>query len=257
MIRDHRYADDLTLLCPSLAGLKQMLNVCEDYAKEYNILFNASKSKLMHFGKNYFDAQHVLHMSNGSKIDYVEQCVLSGTTLYSDISIRNINNAVNDLFMRTNNLMADFSNAHSSTLSVMYNSYCMNVYGSQLWCFNDYKSVERFYIAWRKTIRRIWRIDKITHNVLTNLINGCLPINLMLEKRCIKFIWNFFNCTHELHKTVAINCFYNQGSTLAENIRYLMYKYNILIDDWHRPLSYLVRKVYLYDDFLSISIISV
>ena len=29
----------------------------------------------MHFGKNYFDAQHVLHMSNGSKIDYVEQCV--------------------------------------------------------------------------------------------------------------------------------------------------------------------------------------
>ena len=35
-----------------------------------------------------------------------------------------------------------------------------------------------------------------------------------------------------------------------------MYKYNILIDDWHRPLSYLVRKVYLYDDFfLLISII--
>ena len=28
-----------------------------------------------------------------------------------------------------------------------------------------------------------------------------------------------------------------------------MYKYNILIDDWHRPFSYLVSKVYLYDDF--------
>ena len=84
---------------------------------------------------------------------------------------------------------------------------------------------------------------------MTNLINGCFPINLMLEKRCITFIWNFFNSTHELHKTVAIDCFYNQGLALAENIRYLMHKYNILIDDWHRPLSYLVRKVYLYDDF--------
>ena len=31
-----------------------------------------------------------------------------------------------------------------------------------------------------------------------------------------------------------------------------MYKYNIFIDDWHRLLSYLVRKVYLYDDFLVI-----
>ena len=66
---------------------------------------------------------------------------------------------------------------------------------------------------------------------LTNLINGCLPINLMLEMGCTKFIWNFFNKTHELHKAVAINCFYNQGSTLAEKIRYFMYKCNILIND--------------------------
>ena len=107
----------------------------------------------------------------------------------------------------------------------------MNVYGSQLWCFNDYKFVECFYTAWQKTIRRIWRLDKRTHNVFINLINGCLPINLMLEKRCIKFIWNFFNSSPELQKAVAINCFYNQWSTLAVNIRYFLYKYNILIDD--------------------------
>ena len=62
--------------------------------------------------------------------------------------------------------------------------------------------------------------------------------------------YNTFTIFHcELHKTVAINCIYNQGSTFAENIRYLMYKYNILINDWHRSLSYLVCKVYLYDDF--------
>ena len=151
------YADDLTLLCPWLAGLKQMLNVCEDYAKEYNILFNVSKSKLVHFGKTCFDGQLVLHMTNGRKIDYVKQCVHLETTLYSDISIRNSNNAVNDLFMRTNNLMADFLNAHSSTLSVLYNSYCMNVYSSQLWCFNDYKISRTFLYRMAKNNRRIWR----------------------------------------------------------------------------------------------------
>ena len=99
------YADDITILCPSLAGLKQTLNVCEDFAKEYIILFDASKSKLMYFGENYLDGQHALHMSNGSKIDYVEQCVHLGTTLYSDISIRNINNAANDFLI---NRMAGF-----------------------------------------------------------------------------------------------------------------------------------------------------
>ena len=122
-------------------------------------------------------------MSNGSSIEFVEQCVHLGTKIYSDISKKNIDNATNNLYMKTNNLMADFSYAQSSTLSVLYNSYCMNVYGPQLWYFNDYKSVERFYIAWRKTIRRIWRLDKRTHNVLINLLNRCLPINLILEKK--------------------------------------------------------------------------
>ena len=164
-------------------------------------------------------------MSNGSSIEFVEQCVHLGTKIYS-ISKKNIYSATNDLYMRNNNLMADFSYAQSNTLSVLYNSYCtcMNVYGSQLWCFNNYKSIERFYIAWRKTIIRIWRLDKRTHNVL---INRCLPINLILEKRCIKYRWNLY-----------------KGSTLAENILYLMYKYDNTIYDWH----HVIKKVYTYDN---------
>ena len=38
----------------------------------------------MYFEKNYFGVQHLLYMSNGSKIDYVEQCVHLGTTLSLD-----------------------------------------------------------------------------------------------------------------------------------------------------------------------------
>ena len=125
------YADDLTLLCPSLTGLKEMLNTCEAYAKDYNILLNAKKSKLMYFGRNNINTNNMMSMSNGTGIDFVEQRTHLGTIIYSDITRKNVDFAVNDLFMRTNNLMADFSYTHSSTLSVLYNSYCMNVYGSQ------------------------------------------------------------------------------------------------------------------------------
>ena len=44
-------------------------------------------------------------MSNGSSIEFVEQCVHLGTKIYSDISKKNIDNATNDLYMRTNNLI--------------------------------------------------------------------------------------------------------------------------------------------------------
>ena len=38
------YADDLTLISPTVTRLKCMLTICETYADEYKILFNASKS---------------------------------------------------------------------------------------------------------------------------------------------------------------------------------------------------------------------
>ena len=39
------YADNLVLLASSQHGVRTMLRVCEEYAGEYNMQFNASKSK--------------------------------------------------------------------------------------------------------------------------------------------------------------------------------------------------------------------
>ena len=43
------YADDITLISPSMTGLRKMSGICEQYASEYDILFNESKSKLLFF----------------------------------------------------------------------------------------------------------------------------------------------------------------------------------------------------------------
>ncbi len=37
------YADDLILMVPSERGLQSLIHICEDYADEYNVLFNGSK----------------------------------------------------------------------------------------------------------------------------------------------------------------------------------------------------------------------
>ena len=41
------YADDLVLLCPSHWGLQELLDSCEKYALEHDILFNTKKSVVM------------------------------------------------------------------------------------------------------------------------------------------------------------------------------------------------------------------
>ena len=69
------YADDLTRLWSSISGLKEMLKICEDYASDYNIIFNGKKGNLMHFGRHIINIKNTIFMANGCTFDYVEQCV--------------------------------------------------------------------------------------------------------------------------------------------------------------------------------------
>ena len=45
------YADDVTLLRPSIRGLNRMLSICEDLGKEYVIKFNSKKSLCIKYGE--------------------------------------------------------------------------------------------------------------------------------------------------------------------------------------------------------------
>ena len=119
------YANDISLLCPSITGLKQMLLLCETYAEQYNIRFNSFKSQLIHFtDKKKVKRDISIEMKNGSRIKMVDKSKYLGTTLYCDVKHKHT-----PLTVSLNNLLADFSFIDNTTLSSLFDSYCMNLYG--------------------------------------------------------------------------------------------------------------------------------
>ena len=45
------------------------------------------------------------------------------------------------------------------TLSHLFNTYCMNIYGSRsLLKYYEKNLLEVFYVAWRKSLLRVWKI---------------------------------------------------------------------------------------------------
>ena len=46
----------------------------------------------------------------------------------------------------------------------------MNTYGSQIWPYSK-NCPSKFYISWRKAIRRLWKIPCRTHNKFIHIIN--------------------------------------------------------------------------------------
>ena len=41
---------------------------------------------------------------------------------------------------------------------------------------------------------------------------------------------------------------HNANSTLGENVRYFMYKYNLILDDWNQNINNIYKKVDMYVD---------
>ena len=182
-------------------------------------------------------------MRDGSVIPYLDTCTHLGNILCTSDKHVMIDSAVKDLNCRLNNLLADFSHCNSDTLSTLFNSYCMNVYGCQLWKFNG-KHINTFFTAWRKAVRRIWKIPFRSHNKLVHLINVSHDISIILEKRCIKQSWKMLNS--ELCNKIVKYSMHNANSTLGENVRYFMYKYNLTLDDWNQNINNIYKKVDMY-----------
>ena len=111
-----------------------------------------------------------------------------------------INNAIADLNIKSNNLLAEFSFSNSSTLSVLLKSYCMNIYGSTLRRYNNHSNIDNFCVSWRKIVRRLWKTPYRSHNSLVHLNNNCVSIDCILEKRCVKIVWNLFICDNDLFR---------------------------------------------------------
>ena len=184
------YADDLSRLCSSFTSIKKMLQTYEIYAEEHKILFNTKKSQLLRFTKSSKSKDPQLFMNDGSIMPYVDTYNHLGNTISIKSDKIILDNAVNDFYMRTNCLLSDFSFSGCSTFSHLFNTYCMNIYGSPLWKYYDKKLLKLFYVAWRKSLRRVWNISNVTHNNLLPYIHNCHPIEVILEKRCIQFVYS-------------------------------------------------------------------
>ena len=96
-------------------------------------------------------------------------------------------------------LYLDFKYLQCDVLSNMISTYCL--YASQLWDYED-KRIEKYYVAWRKAMRKVWKLHNLTHCNLLPVITNCLPLNIILEKRLLKFIWSIINSENRIVNNV-------------------------------------------------------
>ena len=84
------YADDIMLLSPTVVGMKNMLLICEKYAKDHNILFNPVKSNAIIFSKPkalYHKKSDINFEINQNVIPLVSKVKHLGHVLHDNVKI--------------------------------------------------------------------------------------------------------------------------------------------------------------------------
>ena len=122
------YADDV-LLSPTVSSLRKQLELCDQFSQEFNINFNATKSKLVVYGKNDVHVEF-----KGQTIPICSDEFHVGNLVGSNHAVDQIaiKHACDQLYSRLNLLIRQFSYVDSFTLYSLFNTFCMSMYGSQL-----------------------------------------------------------------------------------------------------------------------------
>ena len=223
-------------------ALKQYITVCEDYAERFNILLNPIKSKLICFNVNH--TYLVLYLCN-QPVNLVEHETYLRNDIVSDIFDRSISHTVHTFYKKSNHIISNFKILNNFYLHKLHSTYCMNLYGCELFNYNS-RYISELYVALRKVIRKIFKLPMRTHNYIVCGIEE--SVNIILDRRIVKYILNVIN-SYNITVTSLINTFLNcESSVFAENYRYIMYKYNIPSTLWRSDFKTLISNSSYTDD---------
>ena len=213
------YADDVVLLSPSLCGLKRLLTICAEYAREYNVLFNASKSKMIVLGNEHQRRDHSVTFMGGV-IEEVDVEKHLGIALGVVSQRDRVESLCREMTVKTNMIVSHFKLLPPEITYMLFKSHAMPLYGSQLIDLSG-SDVDRLYTAWRKCIRHLLRLPRRTHCALLPKVCCDVAPQVQLNRRFHNFFRSLYTSSNPLTKTCAMLALDGSRSSVSGSLSQL------------------------------------
>lgn len=237
------YADDIVLVAPSPTAMRIMLSICDRFALNNDVRFNAMKSKcviinpkrfrhcsLHHYGHNY----NMRFQINGNDIEFVESYKHLGHIINSTFDDNDDIADKRAVFIgQANNVLCYFGKLSARVKQHLFHSYCMSLFGCELWRL-DHNNIDTLCTAWRRAIRRVWSLPLTAHKDLLPLLCNSLPLHDEVCSRTLSFIWRCMSHQSSLIRDIATYGvqFARAMSPVGRNIVFCMRRYRFCIRDF-------------------------
>ena len=155
------FADDIMLVSNTLYDMQRMLNICDQFAVDFDMKFNTKKSCAIRVGPRYKEHCEPLKLSN-CELSFVNSCIYLGVHIEADRYFKCSYDHLRLKFYRTFNCLFSKSRAADSELVTVYllKSYCLPV---MLYCLEGLPVISATTNALNNCINQaVYKIFNIT-----------------------------------------------------------------------------------------------
>ena len=220
------YADDLTLLCPSVSGLQNMLAICEKFGCEYSVSYNAKKTQCIVFGRK--PKRNVCNIYLNNQILSWKQnvCHLGNNINFNLDDALDIEMKKASFIGSVNNLMSHFGNIPTILLNDLFCTYCCAFYGSQVWNLRD-SHLLKFSTMYNKALRRVWNLPHNSHCVIIHQLSKRMSFLDIVACRFYNMYNKMLSCDNPFVNRVASKAVDNGMTFIGSNLHYIKSTYNV------------------------------
>ena len=201
------YADDVVLVSPSASGLQNLINICEQYARIHDVIYNATKTVVMNILPRRYKIEQLpaFHLCE-RELNYVNEYKYLGhyvTTKLTDD--RDIAYRYRDVAVKGNIISRMFVRCSPPVKVKLFKTFCSNIYCNQLWVKYTQRALSKLTVCYNNSFRILMGLsfscsasDMFARNNLRSFkeirrfsINSFINRLFISQNRLIK---NIMNC---------------------------------------------------------------
>ena len=221
-------ADDVMLLSPSVQGLQELVSICEQHAKDTDLVFstdkeNPEKSKTMCIAFMCKDKDKLTTIRlNGDPLPWKDKVNHLGTTLTSTCSLASdVMEKRAKFISKVYSLNQEFFFASAETRLRLCPIYNTAFFGSNCWKFSS-AEVEKFGKTWNVNNRIMFNLPRETHSWIVEELTGGKHFIQMIYSRFVKYLSVIKNNKKSILRTLYNISANDVRTTTGGNIRKIL-----------------------------------
>ena len=196
--------DDFCLISLSTAGMQTLLNICEEFSIQHELIFNSSKTKCMYFKPKYHKLKHLPTLTiGGLDIMYVDKCKYLGTFIEDGLTDSDVKRQMRKFYANANLLLRKFNCCSYDVKCMLFKTFCANVYCAQFWYMSSATSIRKLKVSYNNSLRRLMNLPKWNSASEMFVSLNILSFDELLRKTIYGFIQRLRGAENEIISTIV------------------------------------------------------